>query len=63
MKNARLNDDDREEWVRNTAGLYNWWLASGVGITTFVRANRAELDERIAVRDAPPPEKTWRDYV
>lgn len=64
MKNARLNDEDRAEWVNNDAGLYALWHASGKGITAFVRANRAELDKRIiAIRDAPPPARTWRDYA
>ena len=64
MMNATLNDADRQEWISNDEDLHRWWLSSRQNITTFVRANRAELDERIkTVRDAPPPERTWRDYV
>lgn len=64
MKNAALNDADREEWIINDEGLTAWWRSSRTGITTFIRANRAELDELIkTVRDAPPPERTWRDYA
>lgn len=64
MRNAKLNDADREEWIANDEGLHQWWKSSHTGITTFIRANRAELDEQIiAMRDAPPREPSWRDYV
>ena len=39
-----INDNDREDWVNNDEGLYNWWQRSGVGITTFVRRHRQEID-------------------
>jgi hypothetical protein len=64
MKNARLNDADREEWIGNDEGLHEWWRSSRQGISTFIRANRAELDRLIiAMRDAPPRQRTWRDYI
>jgi gluconate kinase len=64
MKGAPLNDADREEWIRNDEALHDWWKSTHQGISTFIRANRAELDKLIiAVRDAPPPERTWRDYI
>jgi hypothetical protein len=64
MKNASLNDADRAEWIANDEGLTDWWRSSRTGITAFIRANRAELDTQIkAMRDAPPPERTWRDYT
>jgi hypothetical protein len=40
-----LNDSDREEFVKNYEPLYREWLRSRVGITTFVRTHRAEIDE------------------
>jgi len=27
-----LNDDDREQWISNDQGLYNWALSMGVKI-------------------------------
>jgi hypothetical protein len=63
VKGAQLNDADRAEWIGNDESLHRWWLSSRQAITPFIHANRAELDERIiAVRDAPPPERSWRDY-
>lgn len=40
-----LNDTDREDFVRNNEPLYREWMRSRVGITTFVRTHRAEIDE------------------
>lgn len=58
-----LNDNDREQWVNNDQGLYNWWKGSRMSIREFVRSNRAELTEAInKVRNKPPHEKTWREY-
>lgn len=63
MKNAPLNDNDREEWIINDEALLGWQRSSGLSMRAFIRANRAELDRLIkSVRDAPPPERTWRDY-
>ena len=42
------NDHERQLWVENDQGLYNWWKSSRQGITTFVRENREELDAAIA---------------
>lgn len=59
-----LNDNDREEWVNNDEGLYSWWKSTRQPIRTFVRENRARLTEMInAVRNKPPHEKSWRDFV
>lgn len=64
MRNASLNDADREEWISNDEGLLAWKRSTRLGMRAFIRANRAELDEYIkSVRDAPPPERTWRDYA
>ena len=64
MRGAPLNDADREEWISNVEGLLAWMRSSHLGMRAFIRANRAELDEQIiAMRDAPPREPSWRDYV
>jgi hypothetical protein len=58
-----LNDDDRAQWIDNDEGLYNWFRQSRMSKRDFIRANRAELTTCIRrVLDAPPREKTWRDY-
>ena len=64
MKGATLSLADIEQWVDNDEGLYSWWRSSRQGKRAFVRENREELTRAIvAVRDAPPRKKTWRDYA
>jgi hypothetical protein len=46
-----MNDEDREQWVNNEQGLYNWWRRSRKGITVFVRENRKEIDRYLAARE------------
>jgi hypothetical protein len=48
-----MNDGERDQWVQNDEGLYRWWLSSGQGISSFIRANRAEIDRYIAAALAP----------
>jgi len=47
----RRNDRDREQWIANDEGLYQWcrrWrIANTGGISGFIRANRAEIDRAI----------------
>ena len=39
-----MNDTEREQWVDNDEGLYNWWRSSHQSRRQFIRENRAELD-------------------
>ena len=43
------NDEERRMWVMNDEGLYGWFTSERprVGITTFIRNNRQEIDEAI----------------
>ena len=43
----RRNDEKRRLWVLNDEGLYNWWQSENIGITRFIRQNRAKIDEVI----------------
>lgn len=64
MRGDKLTLSDIEEWVDNHEPLYTWWKLEGGSKRAFVRANREELEAAIIkVRDAPPREKTWRDYA
>lgn len=47
MKNKTLNDKERELWVLNDEGLYNWQRSSRLSMRNFIRENRAELDAYI----------------
>ncbi len=38
----------RFEWIMNDAELYVWWQSSGLTMTAFIKANKAEIDAMIA---------------
>ena len=42
-----LDDREREMWVRNDEGLYNWWRSSRLSMRDFLRQNRTEIDAAI----------------
>lgn len=42
-----MNDSEREQWIINDEGLYNWQRRSGMGMTRFIRENREEIDKTI----------------
>lgn len=44
MKTDRLNNADREQWIDNDEGLYNWWRRSRQSKRQFIKENREELD-------------------
>jgi len=41
------NDSERELWVLNDEGLYNWQRFSGKSMRKFIREHRREIDEII----------------
>lgn len=47
MKNAKLNDKDREQWIDNDEGLYCWWRSTKLSKREFIRQNRAEITAAI----------------
>jgi hypothetical protein len=50
-----LNDREREQWIQNDEGLYNWWKSTRQAISKFIKENREELDHLImAALNAPP---------
>lgn len=59
-----LSIRDLEQWIDNDERLYRWHLSSRQSKRAFVRENRAELEAYVrGVVNAPPREKTWRDYA
>jgi hypothetical protein len=42
-----MNDTEREQWIDNDEGLYDWWRRSRQSKRAFIRANRAEIDAAI----------------
>lgn len=47
---TRMNDRERELWVLNDEGLYNWWKSERPRVTLkkFIKDNREELTECIS---------------
>lgn len=42
-----MNDTQREEFVMNDEGLYDMWKRSKKSKRTFIRENRAAIDDAI----------------
>lgn len=49
-----MNDTERENWVNNDEGLYNWWQGSRLSMREFVRQNRKDIDKVIEKATEPP---------
>jgi len=58
-----MNNKEREMWVLNDEGLYNWWKASKMSMTKFIKENKDDLDQILdkAIHQKPK-EATWRDF-
>lgn len=39
-----MNNREREMWIDNDEGLYNWWISSGQSKDKFIAKNRSEID-------------------
>lgn len=60
MGRANMNDDEREQWIMNDEGLYNWWRGSRLSARAFIRENRDELTRLIeAATNKPPRPRQW----
>lgn len=44
---CRLTNADREEWINNDEGLYNWQRRSRQSMRAFIKANKAEIDAAV----------------
>lgn len=44
MKKFTINNNDREQWVNNDEGLYNWWKSERIPMRKFITNHRTELD-------------------
>lgn len=42
-----MNNTEREMWVLNDEGLYNWFKSSRMSMSRFLKENREELDNCI----------------
>ncbi len=42
-----MNNTEREQWIDNDEGLYDWWKSSRLSKREFIRQNRAEIDAAI----------------
>ena len=50
-----MNNPEREQWIDNNEGLYDWWRSSRLSKREFIRQNRSEIDRLIqSVLDYDP---------
>lgn len=47
LKGQLMNNTEREQWIDNDEGLYDWWKSSRLSKRQFIRQNRAQIDEII----------------
>jgi hypothetical protein len=47
MKGDRINNHERELWINNDEGLYNWFKRERISMREFIKRNRAEIDAAI----------------
>jgi len=43
-----MNNTERNQWIDNDEGLYNWWRSSRLSKTKFIKNNREEIDAVIS---------------
>ena len=43
----QLNNQEREQWIDNDEGLYDWWKSSYMSKRDFIKVNRTEIDAAI----------------
>lgn len=48
-----LTDAEREHWIHNDQGLFDWWKSTGLAVDKFIAQNHIEIDKRakLAQRD------------
>jgi hypothetical protein len=44
MKQNRINDEERRQWIENDEGLYLWKRSSKLSMREFIRENREAID-------------------
>mgnify|MGYP001567339732 CR=1 FL=1 len=47
MARSKHNDEERRQWIDNDEGLYCMQRASGYPVRTWIKENRALIDEVI----------------
>lgn len=40
-------NNERQNWINNDEGLYNWYKSSRLSMTEFIKQNREQIDECI----------------
>ena len=51
-RSNKINDEERRQWIQGDEGLYNMQRSSGLSTKTYIRQNRARIDEVILnIRD------------
>lgn len=60
-RDRRLNNSEREQWINNDEGLYNWKRRSRLSMREFIRQNREELDRLILAQLNRAP--SWQEKL
>ena len=42
-----MNNRERNQWIDNDEGLYEWWKGSRLSKRAFIQENRADIDDVI----------------
>lgn len=48
MKQGKLSNREREQWILNDEGLYNWFRSDRDPMSKFISENREEIDKIIS---------------
>jgi len=44
---AKLTNAEREQWINNDEGLYDWKRSSRLSMREFIKQNKEEIDQCI----------------
>ena len=57
-----MNNKEREMWIINDEGMYNWWKSTKLSKANFIKENKQEIDAAIkAMLDKKPQCSYYRE--
>lgn len=54
-----MSDKDREQWIMHDESLYSWYRQSGLGLRSFIHANRDEISKTIRNKLGVSAPRDW----
>lgn len=58
-----MNNAEREQWIDNDEGLYNWWRSLHMSKRAFIKENREELDACIERALHPHEPRRYEQFI